>query len=315
MVTDMAGIPVITVRGVLESGKSYFIKDSLVRGDFGDLGKVLILAQEEGIEEFTEEELSPLNASFKYFDKESWNAQNINDAVMEFKPHVIFIERNEMWDKDEFKYPSYFDVQQDICVIDGSSFKEYFSSMRQIMVDMVKECELVIVNRCDYTENTSNIKKSLKMVNPSLEIIALDELGAQISLATDLPYDINDNEIVLKNEHFGDFYVDSFEQVERYRNKIVTFECMALFSDKLPPNTFFGARPALTCCVDDIQTIGHLCALNQGDKVTPDRWIKLTARVHYMTFKGAQGEQLLLEYISSEELPLPPLDDQLVKLV
>lgn len=311
----MAGIPVITVRGVLESGKSYFIKDSLVRGDFGDLGKVLILSQEEGLEEFTKEELSPLNVSFEYFDKDSWTDKNINEAVRKHKPHVIFVERNEMWDKEEFKYPSYFDVQQNIAVIDGSSFKEYFSSMRQIMVDMVKECDLVIVNRCDYTENTSNIKKSLKMVNPAIEIIALDELGAQISLASDLPYDLNADEIVLKNEHFGDFYVDSFEQVERYRNKIVTFECMALFSDELPPNTFYGARPALTCCMDDIQTIGHLCALNQGDKVEPEKWIKLTARVHYMQFKGTQGEQLLLEYIKSEEMPLPPFEEQLIRLV
>ncbi|MBQ3235634.1 MAG: hypothetical protein IJA97_05705 [Clostridia bacterium] len=311
----MAGIPVITVRGVLESGKSYFIKDSLVRGDFGDLGKVLILSQEEGLEEFTESELSPLNATFEYFDKDTWTDKNINEAVRKHKPHVIFVERNETWDIEEYKYPSYFDVQQNICVIDGSSFKAYFASMRQIMVDMVKSCDLAIINRCDYSENTSNIKKSLKMVNPALEIIALDALGAQISLASDLPYDINSDEIVLKNEHFGDFYVDSFEQVERYRDKIVTFECMALFADELPPNTFFAARPALTCCMDDIQTIGHLCALNQGDKVTPDRWIKLTARVHYMTFKGTQGEQLLLEYISSEELPLPPFEEQLVKLV
>lgn len=311
----MAGIPVITVRGVLESGKSYFIKDSLVRGDFGDLGKVLILAQEEGLEEFTEEELAPLNVSFEYVDKSNWTDKNINELVRKYKPHVIFVEINEMWDKEEFKYPPYFEVQQTIAVIDGSTFKEYFSAMRQIMVDMVKECDLAIINRCDYTEKTSIAKKSLKMVNPSLEIIALDELGAQISLESDLPYDLNAERIVLKNEHFGDFYVDSFEQVERYRNKIVTFECLALFSPELPPNTFFGARPALTCCMDDIQTIGHLCALNQGDRVENEKWIRLTARVHYMQFKGTQGEQLLLEYISSEELPSPPFEEQLVKLV
>ncbi len=311
----MAGIPVITVRGVLESGKSYFIKDSLVRGDFGDLGKVLILAQEEGLEEYTSEELAPLNVSFEYVDKQSWTDKNINELVRKHKPHVIFVEINEMWDKEEFKYPPYFEVQQTIVVIDGSTFKEYFSSMRQIMVDMVKECDLAIINRCDYTEKTSTIKKSLKMVNPSLEIIALDALGAQISLESDLPYDLSAEKIVIKNEHFGDFYVDSFEQVERYRNKIVTFECLALFSPELPPNTFFGARPALTCCMDDIQTIGHLCALNQGDRVENEQWIRLTARVHYMQFKGTQGEQLLLEYISSEELPAPPFEEQLVKLV
>ena len=53
----MAGIPVIIVRGVLESGKTFFIKDSLARGDFGDLGKVLILSQEDGVEVFENEML------------------------------------------------------------------------------------------------------------------------------------------------------------------------------------------------------------------------------------------------------------------
>ena len=90
---------------------------------------------------------------------------------------------------------------------------------------------------------------------------------------------------------------------------------MALFSNELPPNTFFCARPALTCCMEDIQTIGHLCALNEGDSVTPETWIKLKARIHYIKFNGTQGEQVLLEYISSKEMPLPPFEDQLVKLV
>lgn len=311
----MAGIPVISVRGILESGKTYFIIDSLTRGDFGDLGKVLILSQEEGIEEYNEKELSPLKIYAEYVEKENWNDGYINELVRKHKPHVIFIERNETWENKGRSYPDYFELQQEILVIDGSSFKEYFSAMRQMMVDMVKTTELVIVNRCDYSENTSNIKKSLKMVNPNLEIIALDSLGNQIKLETDLPYDINAQEIKLKLSEFGDFYVDSFEQIERYRDKIIEFECMALFADELPPSTFFAARPALTCCMDDIQTIGHLCALNQGDSVENQTWIKLRARVHYIKFNGTQGEQVLLEYLSSEVLPLPPLEDQLVKLV
>ncbi len=311
----MAGIPVISVRGILESGKTYFIIDSLTRGDFGDLGKVLIISQEEGVEEYNKEELSPLKIYVEYVEKDAWKPSVINELVRKHKPHVIFIERNETWDITKYPYPEYFDVQQEICVIDGSSFKEYFSAMRQMMVDMVKTSELAVINRCDYSENTSNIKKSLKMVNPNLEIIALDSLGNQIKLATDLPYDVSLDEITLKLSDFGDFYVDSFEQIERYRNKIVEFECMALFADELPPNTFFAARPALTCCMDDIQTIGHLCALNQGDSVEHETWIKLKARVHYIKFNGTQGEQVLLEYLSSEELSLPPLDDQLVKLV
>ena len=45
-------IPAVTVSGILESGKTTFINDSLKNGDFGDLGRVLILATEEGEVEY-----------------------------------------------------------------------------------------------------------------------------------------------------------------------------------------------------------------------------------------------------------------------
>ncbi len=305
------GIPVIIIKGILESGKSYFIKDSLIRGDFGDLGKILILSQEEGVEEFDEEFLSTYNASFEYLDKDEWEGKQINDVVRKHKPQVIFIECNQMWGSDVF-YPSYFDVQQVITIIDGSSFNSYFQSMRQLFFDMIKESELVIINRCEPTQETSKIKKNIKVINSALEIIALDKSGNQIRLASDLPYDVSGDIIDIKLKDFGDFYVDSFESIDRYQNKIVKFECMALFSNELPPKTFVAGRGALTCCIDDIQTIGHLCAYTEKDVINNESWIELTAKVHYMDFQGET--RLVLEYIESKELPMPPPEQQLVNL-
>ena len=51
------GIPVVVIRGILESGKTRFIVESLMNKDFGDLGKTLILAQECGEEEYDIEAL------------------------------------------------------------------------------------------------------------------------------------------------------------------------------------------------------------------------------------------------------------------
>ena len=45
------GIPAVIIRGILEGGKTTFIIDSIRNGDFGDLGRVLILTQEDGEEE------------------------------------------------------------------------------------------------------------------------------------------------------------------------------------------------------------------------------------------------------------------------
>ncbi len=305
------GIPVIIIKGILESGKSYFIKDSLMRKDFGDLGKVLILSQEEGVEEFDEKFLKEACASYEFVDKDEWESKALNDVIRKHKPQVIFLEMNEMWDKDVFM-PSYFDVQQVITVIDGTSFEYYFSSMRQKFFDMISDSELVIINRCDYSQKTSKIKKNVKVINASCEIIALDSEGNQIRLESDLPFDVSGETIEIGLKEFGDFYVDSFENFARYDNKIVKFECMALFSKELPPKTFVAGRGALTCCVDDIQTIGHLCAY-ETEKPKNESWISLTAKVHYMNFQNER--RIVLEYIESKELPMPAPEEQLVSLI
>ena len=44
--------PAVIVKGILESGKTTFIVDSLKNGDFGDVGRVLILSTEEGEVEY-----------------------------------------------------------------------------------------------------------------------------------------------------------------------------------------------------------------------------------------------------------------------
>ena len=307
------GIPVLIIQGILESGKSFFIKNSIIRGDFGDLGKILILSQEEGEVEFDSEFCEKYGVSVDYLDSDEWHGKQINDVVRKHKPHVIFIEKNEMW--GETFMPEYFDVQQVITVIDGTTFNTYFPSMRQLFFDMISRSELVVINRCDYTEETVKIKNSVKLINSNVEVIALDKNDNQIRLSMELPYSLDGDVIEIGLAHFGEFYVDSLENFERYENRIVEFECKALFSDELPPKTFYCARPALTCCVDDIQAIGHLCSYTERDKITPDSWNKITARVHYINFKNAQGKQVVLEFLSNEELDSPPFEDILVKLV
>ena len=59
--------PVVIINGILESGKSSFIIQSLKNGDFGNIGRVLILATEEGEIEYNEKELAKCNASYHYF--------------------------------------------------------------------------------------------------------------------------------------------------------------------------------------------------------------------------------------------------------
>ena len=130
------GIPTVIIRGILESGKTTFIEESLLNGDFGDLGRTLILMQEEGEVEFNESALKKCKASVKVMSKISdWNDKNINEVIREYRPQVVFIEVNEMWDFNSMPLPKYFDVQQVMTIIDGSTFNAYFNNMRQKFVE------------------------------------------------------------------------------------------------------------------------------------------------------------------------------------
>ena len=50
-------IPVFVVNGFLESGKTSFIKDTLASEDFNDGARTLVIACEEGEEEYDDAEL------------------------------------------------------------------------------------------------------------------------------------------------------------------------------------------------------------------------------------------------------------------
>ena len=309
------GIPTVIIRGILESGKTTFIEESLLNGDFGDLGRTLILMQEEGEVEFNESALKKCKASVKVMSKISdWNDKNINEIIREYRPQAVFIEVNEMWDFNSMPLPKYFDVQQVMTIIDGSTFNAYFNNMRQKFVDMIKTTEIAIVNRCKPTEETSNMKRSLKLINSAMTVIALGEDGRELKLETDLPFSLKNDPITLKLSDFGAFYIDSFENKDRYDGKMIEFDCMAVFDRKLPPKSFVAGRLAMTCCVDDIQLIGHLCAYEGDLKLKNKSWIRLKAIAHYMSFKGQNDSQLVFEAVEINEIPTPSDDEVLVTL-
>ncbi len=303
------GIPVVVIRGILESGKTSFIVDALKNGDFGDLGKTLIFAQEQGEVEYDEEVLKKCKSNVVYLDsKEDWNDTFINEKVREFKPHVIFIEVNEMWEFDSLKMPPYFDIQQVMTIIDGTTFSAYFNNMRQKFNDMIKASDIVIINRCEASIETSGFKRSVKLINPSVAVLALDENGQELKLESDLPYSLKEEVINISLEDFGIFYIDTFESKDRYNGRIVEFDCMAVFDRKLPKKSFIAGRLAMTCCVDDIQLIGHLVAYKGDVTLKNKSWIHLKAAVHYMKFKGNPEEQVVFDAL--EITPIETPDDE-----
>lgn len=310
------GLPVVVIRGILEGGKTSFIMDSIAHDLFGDVGRGLILSQEEGEIEYDLELLKSKDFTVRNIERiEDWNGENINNIIHETRPQVVFIEVNEMWDFNNMKVPSFFDIEQTIGLIDGTTFNVYINNMRQKMVDFIKTCDLVIINRCLPTPETSQMKRNVKLINNGCQVMAIDENNNELKLESDLPYSVKDKEIKVDFNDFGIWYVDTFDSRDRYEGKIIEFDCMAVFSPKLPPKSFVAGRLAMTCCANDIQFIGHLCAHIRGGKIKNRSWIHLRAKIHYMKFGGNQEEQLVLEEISYEPIPEPKEEDRILNLV
>ena len=305
--------PAVIINGILESGKTSFIIDALKNGDFGDIGKVLIISTEDGEIEFDNEELKNCNAVAHVIESpEDFTVQNINDLIRIHKPHAVFFEMNAMWDWDNLQFPPYILIEQTFTIIDGSTFKFYFNNMRQKFTDMVKASDVVIVNRCKNSSEFVAYKRNLKLINKDASLLMLDDEQKNISFEEELPYKLGE-EMIIGDDGYGAFYIDTFESLERYDGKIVEFNCMAVKNSQLPPNTFVAGRLAMTCCADDIQLIGHLCASQGAIEVKNKQWIHLRARVHYISeYPGAETE-IILELLRFEKIN--EIDEPIVSLV
>lgn len=299
------GLPVVVIRGLKDGGKTTFIEDSLVNGDFGDVGRTLVLSLESGEARYDEAKLKKYGVTVETIEsKEDFSGKALNEIIHKDRPQVVFVEASEEYFED-LQMPPYFDVQQTMAIIDGSTFSSLFNEQRQKFVNIIKGSDVAVINRCEPTEETSEIKHNVKMVNTNIAVIALGKNGEQLKLESDLPFSLKNDPITLTLDDFGAFYIDSFESKDRYDGRMIEFDCMACFSKKLPPKSFVAGRLAMTCCVNDIQLIGHLCAYKQDINLKNQSWIHLKAIIHYMKFRGSKEEQVVLQAVDIKEIPAP----------
>ena len=83
-------IPVFVVNGFLESGKTVFAMDTIEDEYFSDGEDTLIIACEEGMEEYDEDLLARHGAKIVYCDsKEEFTEDFLKEAQKKYKPSQI----------------------------------------------------------------------------------------------------------------------------------------------------------------------------------------------------------------------------------
>jgi len=241
--------PVYMINGFLESGKTEFITFTLEQPYFQIKGKTLIILCEEGENEYDSKLLAKSRSVIEVIeDEEDFTPAKLMELEKKHKPERIVIEYNGMWNFKNVKLPWHWKIEQQITMIDGSTFPMYYTNMRSLLAEMIRKSEMIIFNRCDGVEDLNSYKRNVKAVNPGAEIIFENEDGEIDEIfEDDLPYDLNQDIIVLDNEGYGIWYLDSMDHLERYIGKKLQFVAMVLKPEDFPKGYFVPGRIAMTC--------------------------------------------------------------------
>ena len=299
--------PVYVINGFLESGKTEFITFTLGQPYFQIRGKTLLLLCEEGEIEYEEELLKKSRTEVELIEREEdFNPSHLLELEKKHKPERIIIEYNGMWNFKNMKLPRQWRIEQQITTIDGSTFPMYYTNMRSLLAEMIRNSEMIIFNRCDGIADLNNYKRNIKAVNPSADVIFEDSNGEIDEIfEDDLPYDLNQDTIVLDNEGYGIWYLDSMDHLERYFGKKLQFVAMVLKPDHFPQDYFVPGRMAMTCCADDMAFLGYACQFAGTGALKQKEWVKVTATVSREYWADYKGEGPILHALSVEKTKAP----------
>ncbi|WP_026663393.1 GTP-binding protein [Butyrivibrio proteoclasticus] len=304
--------PVYIINGFLDSGKTDFFRYTIAQPYFRTKGKTLLIVCEDGENDYEEKLLKSTNTVVERIEEEEdFNPDALVALDAKHNPERILVEYNGMWNFKNMRLPVMWNLEQQITVIDASSFELYFNNMKSLLAEQIRNSDLILFNRCDGIEDLASYKRNVKAINQKADIIFEDKNGeVDVTLDEDLPFDLNANPIDLNNYGYGMFYLDALDHVERYEGKTVRFKGMVLKPEEFPDNRFVPGRMAMTCCAQDMQFLGFACEYDDVKSLVEKDWVLVTAKVVKEYVPEYQGEGPVLKAISVEKTSAP--DNQVI---
>ena len=298
--------------GFLEAGKTKFIEETMSDPNFNDKNrKYLVIQCEEG-----EEELSPYvladNVNLSLLDDEQKLTPDRLSALQKRAgADIILIEYNGMWQLDKLysALPENWLVYQEILIVDSESIMSYNANMRQLVVDKLTSAEMVVFNRVSDTTDKMELHKLVRGISRKASICYENTLGEIEfdSIEDPLPYDLNSDDIVIKDEDFAIFYRDMSEELDKYIGKTLTFKGIVATDPSLPTGHFAVGRHIMTCCADDIAYRG-VVAVGMGKlKLKTRDWVVIKGKLalEYSKLYRAKGPVLYVKEIAPAVRPEP----------
>lgn len=283
MPNEESGLPVFVINGFLEAGKTQFLKFTLGQDYFQTDGKTLLLNCEEGEVSYPHDLLLKTHTVIKHIeDVSELSTEKLEAMVEAYEPERVIIEWNGMWPQSELRIPDSWFLNQQITIIDTSTFDMYLRNMKPLLGQMLKFSELVICNRADNIpeETLAKYYTQLRAMTQNAEIIfegAKGEIRGDFNI--ELPYDINADHIKLNDDDFGYFYIDTMDRPQRYDGKTVEYTGRVLRPAELGNDAMVPGRMVMTCCEADVQFLGLIVKYAGAGSYNNGDWVKVRGTI------------------------------------
>jgi len=301
-------IPVYLFTGLLESGKSSFIRETLLEGEFEDGARTLYVMCEEGIVECEQTLLDKNKVTVVTVeDQEDLTEEFLQECVDKYRPERVLFENNGMWNPEEVleTFPRQWMLVQVIATVDATTFPVYLNNMKALLMNQVKLADLVVFNRCDADTDRGSFRRSIKALNRKAQIMYETVDGAlDDQFEEELPFDVEADFLDLEDDDFGLWYLDAMDNPEKYKGKTVKFTGQVYRGKAFANDLMVPGRFAMTCCADDIAFIGFLCHAKGADQWKQKDWVKVTAKVSVEYCKDYKGKGPVLyatEVVATEK--------------
>ena len=300
----MKQIPAFIINGMLDSGKTSFINTIIHQDEFYKKGTTLLITLEEGEVEYDSLNLlDNFNTTvLSLSDETPMPKDKLETLITMHRFDRVIIENNAM-SENVLELPECLIVSQIITLIDCSTFESYYQNMRVKMADIIRPANLILFNRIDgFEEKLLSYKRSLMLLNADSDYVFQNTNGEVIdTLADELPYDLNSDIIRLDDKDYGVFFIDSYDQKDRYDGKKVNMNAVCYMQ---ADGTVVVGRLAMTCCENDIQLLGFFTDLKEMFKA--NEWINLTAIIKYENIEDEEEPVLkVIEYNKIKQIKDP----------
>ncbi len=295
-------IPVYVFTGFLEGGKTHIIQESMEDQRFNSGEKTLLIMCEEGIEELDLDRFWGKNVYLELLDDPEMLTRDY--LTLLYKKHKIdrvIIEYNGMWllSKLYAALPADWFIFQNMMFADAKTFLTYNANMRQLMVDKLQDCEMIVLNRTPEVIDKEEIHRVVRSVSTRASI-TYDYPDGHVEydeIEDPLPFDIDAPVIDVKDEDYAVWYRDLAEDTEKYDGKTVRFKGIVARDRALGKNGLVIGRHVMTCCADDIAYNALVCYFPTATNFKTRDWTVVTAKIKIEKHKlyGRPGPVLYAE--------------------